>query len=137
MAAELATRPEVLMTSGLGTDTRGGPWTDLNPCPIARCHPEAPWMGEEALRLYVDAEQSPTVIWLSGSLNRSTAVNLLPVVRELIGDGASHFELQTHLLSVPDEAGVDSLAAIQRIVQRSGGRCTWDGTTMTAPSTLV
>jgi len=103
---------------------------DRTACSTPRCQPEAPWTEDMALQIWVDAEHEPIVIRLSVTLSQATAVNVVPVVRELIGDGARDFELQTPALSVPDVGGTGTLDEVQRLVRRSGGRCTWDGITI-------
>jgi len=86
-------------------------------------------MDDTALHIWVDAEHSPILIRLSGTLNQATAVNVVPVVRELIADGGRDFELETRALYVPDAGGADTLVDMQRLVQRSGGHLCSDGTT--------
>lgn len=92
--------------------------------------PMAPWMEDIALQVFVDAEHSPILIRLTGTLNQATVVNVVPVVGELIADGGRDFELQTPGLRVPDEGGTEALAGVQRLVRRSGGAITWDGSTL-------
>jgi hypothetical protein len=62
-------------------------------------------------------------------LNQATAVNVVPVVRELIADGGRDFDLETRALSVPDAGGAETLVEMQRTVQDSGGHLSWEGTT--------
>jgi len=90
----------------------------------------APWMDDVALQIWVDAEHSPILIRLTGTLNQATAVNVVPVVGELIAAGGRDFELQTPGLRVPDGGGTEALAGVGRLVQRSGGAFIWDATTL-------
>jgi hypothetical protein len=72
-------------------------WTAVGPEPLSHrmVPPEGVVDGEEAVGSMSMPSKVPPLIWLSGALNRSTAVNLLPVVREVLGDGfrTSHFRL--------------------------------------------
>ena len=92
--------------------------------------PNVPWMEDVSLHFFVDAEQSPILIRMTGTLDQNTAVNVVPVVGELIAQGGGDFELQTPGLCVPDGGGTRALATIQRVVRRSGGHVTWDTVTM-------
>jgi hypothetical protein len=92
--------------------------------------PGAPWMEDVSLHFFVDAEHSPVLIRLTGTLNQDTAANVVPVVGELIAQGDRDFELQTPGLCVPDGGGTKALTGIQRLVRRSGGHVTWDTATM-------
>jgi len=92
--------------------------------------PTAPWMEDVALQIWVDAEHSPILIRLTGTLNQATAVNVVPVVGELIAAGGRDFELQTPGLRVPDGGGTEALAGVQRLVRRSGGHVTSDVATL-------
>jgi len=92
--------------------------------------PMAPWMDDVALQIWVDAEHSPILVRLTGTLNQATAVNVVPVVGELIADGGRDFELQTPGLRVPDGGGTEALAGVQRLVRLSGGHVTWDAATL-------
>ena len=132
MVVDQATRPQTSVALGLANAADGLPLADRHWCSILPRNPNAPWMEEVALQFYVDAERSPTLIRLSGILNQGTAVNVVPVVRDLIADGGVKFELQTRSLWVLDAAGKDTLAEIQRVVQNSGGLFMWDRTTMTS-----
>ena len=92
--------------------------------------PMAPWMEDVALQIWVDVEHSPILIRLTGTLNQATAVNVVPVVGELIAAGGRDFELETPGLRVPDGGGTEALAGVQRLVRDSGGHFTWDATTL-------
>jgi hypothetical protein len=92
--------------------------------------PMAPWMDDVALNVFVDAEHCPILIRLTGTLNQATAVNVVPVVGELIAAGGRDFELQTPGLRVPDGGGNAALVGVQRLVHLSGGHVTWDATTL-------
>jgi hypothetical protein len=87
-------------------------------------------MEDVALQIWVNAEHSPILVRLTGTLNQTTAVNVVPVVGELIADGGRDFELQTPNLRVPDRGGTEALAGVQRLVRRSGGAFTWDAITL-------
>jgi len=104
------------------------PASDLSTGP----EPTAPWMEDVALQIWVDAEHSPILVRLTGTLNQATAVNVVPVVGELIADGGRAVEIQTPGLRVPDRGGTDALADVQRLVHRTGGAFTWDVTTLTS-----
>jgi len=83
------------------------------------------WMEDVALELWVDAERNPILVRLAGTLDQATAGNLVPVLDELIADGARSFEFDIRALQVLDTRGADALLNVQRHVHRSGGRFSW------------
>ena len=96
-------------------------------CSPPRNKSAAPWMEDVALEVWVDVEHSPILVRLAGTLNHATATNVIPVVKELMADGGRDFEFRTPGLQVPDAGGTEALVELQRLVQHSGGRLTWDG----------
>ncbi len=66
-------------------------------------------------------------------LDRETAVNLVALVAELISEGYLDFQLQTSMVCVPDEGGINALNGLKRLVQNSGGFLAWDGLTLNHP----
>jgi len=82
-------------------------------------------MEDVALELWVDAERNPILVRLAGTLDQATAGNLVPVLDELIADGARSFEFDIRALQVLDTRGADALLNVQRHVHRSGGRFSW------------
>jgi ABC-type transporter Mla MlaB component len=93
-----------------------------------RSQPAAPWMEDVALEVWVDVEHSPILVRLSGTLDQSTAINVVPVVKELMADEGRDVELHTPDLEVLDAGGTEALVELQRLVQHSGGHFTWGGT---------
>ena len=77
-----------------------------------------------------------STILLSGTLDGATAVNLVALVAELIGEGFRSFELRTSGLCVATEPGLKALNGIHRLVQRSGGRFCGTGRQRTIHSRL-
>ncbi len=98
-----------------------------------QCDERLAWKRDVALEISVDVEHDPVTIWLSGMLDRDTAINLPALIAELIEDGHRAFELKTSGLCVPDKGGIEALNRLQRIVQESGGYLTWDGLTTNHP----
>jgi hypothetical protein len=109
-------------------DRVGPPQVDPASRSALRCGPAAPWMEDVTLEVWVDVEHSPILVRLAGTLNQATAINVVPVVKELIPDGGRDIELHTPGLEVPDPGGTEALVELQRLVQHSGGRFTWGGT---------
>ena len=91
------------------------------------------WKRDVVLEVWVDVQRSPISIRLSGTLDRGTATNLAALVEELIAEGGHEFKLETPALHLCD-SGVAALAEVQRLIERSGGRLTWDGSTMSRPA---
>ena len=87
------------------------------------------WKRDVALEISVDVESVPVVIHLAGTLDGATAVNLIALTYELVGEGHREFELRTCALCVPDEDGVEALVGLQRLIQRSGCDLDWGGST--------
>jgi ABC-type transporter Mla MlaB component len=85
-------------------------------------------MEDAALEVWVDVEHSPILVRLSGTLDQSTAINVVPVVKELMADEGRAVELHTPDLEVPDAGGTEALAELQRLVQHSGERIISDET---------
>jgi hypothetical protein len=98
-----------------------------------QCEARWAWTRDVALEISIDVERVPSTIRLAGTLDGATAVNLIAVVAELIRDGHRDFELKTSALCVPDAGGVGALNGLQRLVQGSGGRLAWDGSTANRP----
>lgn len=98
-----------------------------------QCKERVAWKRDIALEISVDVEHVPTLILLSGTLDGDTAVNLVALVVELIGEGYRLFELRTTTLCVANEPGIRSLQDIHRLVRRSGGKVLWDGSTANRP----
>ncbi len=88
------------------------------------------WKSDVALEMWIDVERAPVVIRLAGTLSKATAVRLVSVVAELVGDGYHDFELQTRNLEVSDIGGAEALMDLQRLITRSGGRVGWDAPTI-------
>ena len=86
-----------------------------------RGQPAAPWMENIALEVWIDVEHTPILVRLSGTLDQFTAINVVPVVKELMAEGRD-VELHTFSLEVPDAGGIEALAELQRLVQHSGER---------------
>ena len=103
-------------------DWVGPPQADPASRSALRNEPAAPWMEEAALEVWVDVEHSPILVRLSSTLNQSTAINIVPVVKELMADEGRDVELHTPDLEVPDAGGTEALAELQRLVQHSGER---------------
>lgn len=114
--------------NGSVQDRVGPPQLDPAARSALKSEPAAPWMEEVALEVWVDLEHSPVFVRLSGTLNQSTAINVVPVVKELMADEGREIELQTPGLDVPDAGGTEALVELQRLVQHSGGRFTWGET---------
>ena len=110
------------------TDPVGPSQADSASRSAPRCEPAAPWMEDVSLELWVDVENSPILVRLAGTLNHTTAANVVPVIKELITDGGRDVELHTPGLEAPDAGGTDALVELQRLVQHWGGSVTWDGT---------
>jgi len=91
------------------------------------CTEAAPWLEDVALQVWVDVEHEPIHIRLKGTLNQATAVNVVPVVKELIAEGGRDFEFETQALLVADEGGTDALVDVERLVRRGGGCFIRDG----------
>jgi len=89
--------------------------------PAVRGQPAAPWMENIALEVWIDVEHTPILVRLSGTLDQFTAINVVPVVKELMAEGRD-VELHTFSLEVPDAGGIEALAELQRLVQHSGER---------------
>ena len=89
--------------------------------------PSMAWRGDVVLEIWVETRHIPVDIRLAGVLDETTAGNLLSVVSELIADGIRDFAFQTSGLSVPDSPNNGVIVDLQRILQRSGSRFTWDG----------
>jgi ABC-type transporter Mla MlaB component len=85
------------------------------------------WIHDVALELWVEAEHDPTIIRLEGTLDESTANNVLAVVRELIDEGTRDVELRVSALRIASPGGVAALAELDRLVRRGGGRLTRAG----------
>ena len=66
-------------------------------------------------------------------LDGETAVNLVALFTELIGEGFVDFELQTPALCVPDEVGINVLSGLQDLLRKAGGNLAWDGLTVNHP----
>jgi ABC-type transporter Mla MlaB component len=81
----------------------------------------ADWRGDVALELWVEADVHPVRIRMAGRLDATTAANLDEVVRELLADGTSDFELSTDGLRVVDASAVGALADIERVIRNRGG----------------
>lgn len=97
------------------------------------CHPQCEqrvaWKRNVALEISVDLENIPVIIQLAGTLDGATAVNLIELISELIGEGHSDFELKTLALCVPDEDGLRALLGLRLLIQGSGGHLDWSGST--------
>ena len=90
--------------------------------------PGEAWQDDVALEVWIDAERDPVHIRLRGTLDQSTAGNLVAALNELIGKGCRDFEFETCL----DTLGVDqasSIAKLTRIVECGGGRSKWGEST--------
>jgi hypothetical protein len=98
-----------------------------------QCQKRVPWKRDVALEISVDVENVPATILLSGTLDGATAVNLVALIVELIGEGFRSFELRTSALCVANEPGLRALDNIHRLVRRSGGKIAWDGSTANHP----
>lgn len=98
------------------------------------CQERVTWKRDVALEISVDVESVPATILLSGTLDGATAVNLVALVAELIGEGFRSFELRTSALCVANEPGLRALNGIRRLVRRSGGNVAWDGSTANHPA---
>ena len=85
------------------------------------------WQEDVALELWVDVSRQPVSVRLAGTLDGSTAVNLVAVVEELIAEGVREFDLQTAGLRVVGPEGAGALEALELLVRRAGGRLTCDG----------
>lgn len=88
------------------------------------------WQEDVALELWVDVARQPVSVRLAGTLDGSTAVNLVAVVEELIVEGVREFDLQTAGLRVVGPEGAGALEALELLVRRAGGRMTSDGTSI-------
>lgn len=97
------------------------------------CDERTPWKREVALQVSVDVEHVPVTVRLAGMLDGETAVNLVPLVAELMAEGYLDFELQTPALCVPSKSDVGDLNGLKRLVQNSGGCLAWDGLTLNHP----
>ncbi|HZM56556.1 MAG TPA: hypothetical protein VFC03_16165 [Acidimicrobiales bacterium] len=95
--------------------------------PVVLFPSQTGWQGDVALELWVDVGRRPVGVRLAGTLDGSTAVNLLAVVEELIAEGVREFDLRTAALRVAGPDGADALRELEQLVQRSGGRLTRDG----------
>jgi hypothetical protein len=94
-----------------------------------QCEQLLAWKRHVALEISVDVASVPVIVQLAGTLDGATAVNLIALTSELIGDGHRDFELRTCALCVPDEDGVEALMGFQRLIQRSGCDLDWGGST--------
>ena len=88
-----------------------GEWSEESPA----------WRDDVALELWVDAERSPVLLRLAGTLDESTSRSLLLVVGDLIDGGARHFELCSDGLRTVEPGGSAALVAAEGMVERSGG----------------
>jgi hypothetical protein len=91
------------------------------------------WTADVALELWVDADRNPVVIRLEGTLDGSTAMNVIAVVRELIDERACDIELRASALNVVRPSGVIALGELERLVRRRGGRLTRVGQCLEHP----
>jgi hypothetical protein len=85
------------------------------------------WTEDVALELWVEAEGDPVVIRLAGTLDGSTATNLLAIVRELIEERPCDIDLRASDLNVLQPSGGSALHRLERLVRRRGGRLNWSG----------
>ena len=60
-----------------------------------QCEIRSAWKRDVALEISIEVERVPATIRLAGTLDGATAINLIAVVAELIGDGHRDFELKT------------------------------------------
>lgn len=97
------------------------------------CDERTAWKREVALQVSVDVEHVPVTVRLAGMLDGETAVNLVPLVAELMAEGYLNFDLQTSALCVPYKDGVGTLNGLKRLVQHTGGSLAWDGLTLNHP----
>jgi hypothetical protein len=79
------------------------------------------WHDDVALELWVDTERSPVRVRLAGTLDQSTSPSLLAVVGDLLSSGVRQFELVTDGLRTVEPGSSAVLAAVVRMVERSGG----------------
>ena len=94
------------------------------------------YMDGDPLEMWVNAEVRPVKLRLTGQLDAWTAGNLLPIIKELLADGFREFELRTSELNVPDAVGARTLGELRQLVEASGGRVIWDGTTAERPQAV-
>ncbi len=100
---------------------------------LVTCPSQSGWRDDVALELWIDVGRRPATIRLAGTLDGTTAVNLVAVVAELIAEGIREFDLHTEALSVPGADGVGTLRELGLLVQRSGGCLTRDGSVVASP----
>ena len=83
------------------------------------------WNDDVALELWVDVEQVPVLVRLTGTLDEATGPSLLSVVGDLLHQGVRHIELRTDGLSAVEPGGPAALRAAERMADRFGGelRC--------------
>jgi hypothetical protein len=89
-----------------------------------RCH-----LDDRALEMWVGANNDTARIRLAGQLSSWSAGNLLPIVKELIGEQFEEFELETDALEVVDDLGRTALFDAAMTICRAGGRLRWNGRT--------
>jgi hypothetical protein len=87
---------------------------------------ELGWKSDVALEMWIDTDQVPVSVRLTGTIGRATGARLLAVIAELIADGHNDFELRTNAAEVIDAGGAEALHNVQRLISGSGGRVTWD-----------
>ena len=117
---------------GLAEDT-GGTSCAVHEWGFLEYHPDPAWRRDVALEMWIDAERAPVSIRLTGTLDHATAANLVSVMEGLIAEGGRDFDLETAALHVSDAGGAGVLVELQRLVQRSGGRITRDGSAIAGP----
>ena len=79
------------------------------------------WRMDPKLELWVDVEQSPVVLRLTGTLDASTATSVLSVAQELVDEGYRQVVLVTADLFVADGEGARTLLRIEDLLDRRGG----------------
>ncbi len=92
-----------------GTSSCGRPGTDA-----ARPDLGTAWRREVALELWIDATRDPSIIWLTGTLDASSAPSLVRAVGDLLADGRA-VDLEQFSLRVPDREGARALRCTQEL----------------------
>ena len=108
-------------------------WVSDPPDCDRQCEERLAWKRNVALEISVDVDRIPAIARFAGTLDAETAVNLIALFAELIGEGFIDFELQASALCVPDEGGMSVLTDLQRQLRRAGGDLAWDGLTLNHP----
>ena len=120
-------------TSPWGSSGCEALWLSDPPDCDRQCEERLVWKRDVALEISIDVDRMPATVRLVGMLDAETAVNLMAVFTELIGEGFVRFELRTSALCMPDKGGIAALTDLKQLVQNAGGFLAWDGLTANHP----